>query len=565
MVLVMLGIWCSGRERAQAQSWSSTNLFGDWTSLVVSADGSKMAAAAYLGGIYTSTNGGTNWMGAGLLESGRPVLAASANGSVLAAAFDEGNIYTSSNWGANSNWIESGAPVNEWNCLAASGDGSKFVAGTFPGLIYSSTNGGGTWGELSAPWDFWQSIASSASGANLLAASHFGYVYSSTNAGATWNELAIALGGTNVIASDTLDISVIYTNSNPTATDTNAFITNLFNPILTIPAVAVSTTNLSATDGLGIDLLNASGTNFINVALSVNLQGSNALNINPLITNALENSGPPLTSSMTNALAATLAIPNGTGVFNANGLLNTNLISVLNTNVSGITLLVTNVLEVQAAIVNQAQSWSAVASSADGTHLAASVNSGLVYTNFAVNTNGDPVYSAGLIYTSTNSGLTWAATGAPNTNWTAVAISADGTHLAAVAAGGLLYSSADGGSTWVAANVPGLDWSAIALSAAGNVQAAVSDGGPIYYDGQEVAPPPAPQITSVQSAGDAVTVFFTTVSGATYRLYSTNAAGLIVPLTNWPSSSSLTGDGGTDHLTDTVSNANRFYRVGAQY
>jgi hypothetical protein len=84
--------------------------------------------------------------------------------------------------------------------------------------------------------------------------------------------------------------------------------------------------------------------------------------------------------------------------------------------------------------------WNAIAMSADGTKLAAVAGIGF---------GGD-----GLIYTSTDSGKTWIATSAPFRNWTAVASSADGTKVVAAAAddstgSGELYTSVDFGSTWV--------------------------------------------------------------------------------------------------------------------
>jgi hypothetical protein len=536
-----------GGERAWAQSWMSTNLLGNWTSVAMAANGSEIAAASYLGGIYTSTNGGTNWTGSGMLDPGRPVLAASATGSNLVAAFFDGNIFTSSNWGANSNWVQTSAPINYWNCLAASADGSQVLAGTFPGYISKSTNGGESWAQTGAAWDYWQSLASSASGNNLLAASHFGYVYSSTNAGETWDELAIGLGSTNIISSDTLYLNVVYTNLNISVSDTNRFVTNRFNPVLTIPIITVSSNSIDLADGIGIGLIGtaASGTNVMSVTFTVDVEGSNVFDVNPLITDALGRVGSTAPTSITNHLAASFAIPNGTGIFNTNGALNTNSISILNTNISGIGLSMTNVLNVEVAIGNTPQSWSAVASSADGSHLAASVNGGLVYT-------------------STNSGATWAVADLPATNWSAVTISADGSYLTAVASSGLLYTSSNGGSSWVAVNVPSTDWSAVALSADGSVQAAVAYGGGIYYD-DRVVTPPVPRITSITRADENTMVYFTTVNGATYTLCCTNSSGLPASVTNWPSGLSLTGDGGTDQLSDTGTDATRFYRVVAHH
>jgi photosystem II stability/assembly factor-like uncharacterized protein len=112
-------------------------------------------------------------------------------------------------------------------------------------------------------------------------------------------------------------------------------------------------------------------------------------------------------------------------------------------------------------VTNVMQSWSAAASSADGSHLAAAVN-------------------GGLIYVSTNSGVTWSAADVPATNWDALVMSADGGELTAAATNGVIYSSTDSGATWTAANVPAADWAALGESADGAYLVAVVHGGVIY-------------------------------------------------------------------------------------
>ena len=82
--------------------------------------------------------------------------------------------------------------------------------------------------------------------------------------------------------------------------------------------------------------------------------------------------------------------------------------------------------------------WQAVASSADGTTLVAVA----YYTNGVV---------PGDIYTSTDGGTNWTQTGFVHENWVAVAASMDGTHFVAVSEytnetlgiAGQIYTSAD--------------------------------------------------------------------------------------------------------------------------
>jgi len=112
-------------------------------------------------------------------------------------------------------------------------------------------------------------------------------------------------------------------------------------------------------------------------------------------------------------------------------------------------------------------SWFSIASSADGTRLAA-----------VVKASG----ASGGIYTSTNSGVTWTLTSAPitwNTNgsavfWFSIASSADGMRLAAVLYQGGIYTSTDGGVTWTQSGAPTADYVSIASSADGTRLAAAA-------------------------------------------------------------------------------------------
>ena len=110
--------------------------------------------------------------------------------------------------------------------------------------------------------------------------------------------------------------------------------------------------------------------------------------------------------------------------------------------------------------------WSAVASSADGNKLLAADGSDFSYP--------------GLIYISTNWGITWSPTSAPTNSWTSVASSADGTKLVATTwnsqaragliggSGGYIYASTNAGLTWAPTGAPtNSGWTAIASSADG--------------------------------------------------------------------------------------------------
>jgi ligand-binding sensor protein len=145
------------------------------------------------------------------------------------------------------------------------------------------------------------------------------------------------------------------------------------------------------------------------------------------------------------------------------------------------------------------RNWQAVASSADGNKLVAAASGGLLYTSTdsgvtwtgrAATRNWKSVASAadgsklvavvlnGQIYTSTDSGVTWIARD-QNRIWTGVASSTDGSKLVAVVTGGQIYTSTDSGLTWTAHD-SSRGWQAVASSADGSKLVAAVSNGQIY-------------------------------------------------------------------------------------
>jgi hypothetical protein len=161
--------------------------------------------------------------------------------------------------------------------------------------------------------------------------------------------------------------------------------------------------------------------------------------------------------------------------------------------------------------------WSCIASSADGSKLAAVV--------------GSDGGEAGGIFTSTNSGINWNPTSAPTEMWLCIASSSDGSKLAAVeieegnsggiytstnsganwilrtnvgaisiasssdgsklaaADGNWIYSSTDFGAHWSVTSAPNEAWSCVACSADGSKWAAVvAWGGGIWTSGYNNKP-----------------------------------------------------------------------------
>ena len=136
--------------------------------------------------------------------------------------------------------------------------------------------------------------------------------------------------------------------------------------------------------------------------------------------------------------------------------------------------------------------WRAIASSADGSRLVAVASS-----------------TGGGIFTSIDSGLTWSGPfgGLSSANWYAAASSADGSKLPAAVNGGYIYTNS--GTTWTAAFGPA-NWIALASSADGTRLVAAISGGGIYasanfgasWTPQTVGLPGSAAWTSLASSSD---------------------------------------------------------------
>ena len=174
----------------------------NWSSVASSADGSKLVAVAgantsYAGPIYTSANSGVSWISNNVPDQFWSSVASSADGTILVAVVGfptAGLIYISTNSGGN--WTVTDAPTNNyWTCVTSSADGNKlavanpptYIGSTFaPGQIYTSTNTGATWISNNVPDLPWEGIALSADGSRLVAVAQGQPIYTSTNFGTTW-------------------------------------------------------------------------------------------------------------------------------------------------------------------------------------------------------------------------------------------------------------------------------------------------------------------------------------------------------------------------------------------
>ena len=180
-------IWLSTNGGLTWQTNSAPQTY--WQTVASSTNGQVLVGNAYGDGIYISTNFGSSWN----LASNAPTsgnwlsLTISANGSKIYAT-DGNGIYVSTNTGVT--WTNS-APVSDiWSPITCSQDGSRVFAGirsVASGAIYVSTNSGATWGLSYNQNLSWQCLAMSANGSTVFAGAYGDSLYLSTNGGASWN------------------------------------------------------------------------------------------------------------------------------------------------------------------------------------------------------------------------------------------------------------------------------------------------------------------------------------------------------------------------------------------
>lgn len=228
--------------------------------------------------------------------------------------------------------------------------------------------------------------------------------------------------------------------------------------------------------------------------------------------------------------------------------------------------------------------WSAVASSVDGTKLAAAAydriftNAGPIYvsadsgttwslttapTNYwtclASSADGAKLAAAangGTIYLSTNSGATWAPSSAPAAGWVSIASSADGTKL--IAAAGSLYISTDSGATWTTMSAPANQWASVACSADGTKLMAAAnrdaDGNPGFVYTWRL-----PVLTTAVAANHLAITWTTNQSGLELQTTTSLTTPVWTTVTN-----AATVVNGHYQILLTPSGPNAFYRLGAQ-
>jgi len=304
-----------------------------------------------------------------------------------------------------------------------------------------------TWTQTSAPTNHWLSVASSADGSKLIAVDTSGHYYISTNSGITWNtnnepQLGSLYASWSYIANSADGTEYVGASANVIWISTNSGLTWLSN-------------NVPGATFLGPATVSADGSK---IAAAT---GDNASTPSGIYVST--NSGVTWahTSAPSNHWQSVACSADGNKI----------VAVASDAQLSGSIYISTNAgfTWVQRASPNL--NMFSAASSADGNKLVVASNP---IFNFGVTPY--VLVSPGLVYTSTNSGITWVSNNLPNTfAWQGVASSADGNRLVAVSQGGnAIFTSTNSGATWISNNVSSQIWIDVASSADGDRFVAVS-------------------------------------------------------------------------------------------
>jgi hypothetical protein len=197
------------------------------------------------GGVYLTTNYGTNWIAKsnGLNQSVSSLAVSGAN--IFAGT--SGGVYLTTNNGTSWAEVNNGLPITGVTSLAVSG--ANIFAGTnYYRGVFLSTNNGTNWTSVGIT-NYYAIWSLAISGEKIFAGTSNGDVYLSTNNGTNWTSVnigtydvyALAVSGTNLFAAGAPAGVLLSTNNGTNWTVVNNGLTNHW-----VRTLAFSGTNLFA-------------------------------------------------------------------------------------------------------------------------------------------------------------------------------------------------------------------------------------------------------------------------------------------------------------------------------
>jgi photosystem II stability/assembly factor-like uncharacterized protein len=541
-----------------------------WTSIASSSDGVRLAAAYAIGYVYTSTDSGTTWTLRNNISGTSSLrlisITSSSDGLKLAVAVGgatyTGYIYTSRDGGVS--WTRSdNAGFHNWLSISSSSDGTKLVAvsnlynfGIGTGYFYISYDSGYTWIEkIGLGQRYWRSVASSADGSKIVLAENgggnYGYIYTYTppivpivttvnpsligTTNATLEGTIVFDGGDDITGRGVqYGLDANYESGTEGEAGGSYNIGNYSTSIYYLSCETTYHYRVYAVSNAGHGYGDDKTFTTANCAVptlttsEVRTLSSSSVNLSASMsdTGGIGSTIRGFEYGLTTSYGSTTT----ENYISENGLFGTEPFSAdisslvpyttyhyraYSTNSVGTGYSDDGTFSIEWIPQASAGSryWNSVASSSDGTKLAAvsglngpsyiytSNDSGVTWIEqtsagmhswYSITSSIDGIKLAavdvtGYVYTSTDGGINWTEQlGSGQRYWSSITSSSDGTKLAAVDyaggyPGGYVYTSTDSGITWVERTSSGMHfWIKIKSSSDGNKLVAIPDIGYIY-------------------------------------------------------------------------------------
>ena len=179
------------RKNSFADQWnlvaSTPICFND---LTVSSDGMRLTAAAWGSDIYTSNDGGKNWVSQNKPDWWYFGFSSSSSGQTVIGTTEKKTFWISYDYGVSWTAPFASSPGGSFTNSAMSADGNKMIVGDSLGYLYVSINGGKTW-RTSGDLKGWTGVAISSDGSRMVAAAtndvgEPGGIFLSLNDGISW-------------------------------------------------------------------------------------------------------------------------------------------------------------------------------------------------------------------------------------------------------------------------------------------------------------------------------------------------------------------------------------------
>ena len=172
------GISWNSRLTDTTRSWNGVASSSNGNIIVAVLSTSGYNISNY--GFYISRDSGVNWIPVILdFTSKKWCVALSTDGTKIVLGSWPGFIYTSTDTGAN--WTARMTDVNRnWSCITSSGDGLYLIATNYGGFIYTSTDSGLNWKPQNIYYtQLWRAVASSIDGTKIVSCVNNGYLFTS--------------------------------------------------------------------------------------------------------------------------------------------------------------------------------------------------------------------------------------------------------------------------------------------------------------------------------------------------------------------------------------------------